>query len=494
VTDDIGNFVFGTFRCDEQERILYRGAEPVPLPPKAMATLLALLRSAPRLVEKDELLKQVWPETFVEEGNLTHNISLLRKALGDDRNGSGMIETVPRRGYRFIAPLEAACSAAAKALAVPPTVEETRVGFGGALHRWSKVIVAAAVGLVLLTLALWLLIASGSVRRHGSGGTRNPAAYQEYLNGRLYYTKHDPDSLRRSVAAFERAIELDRGYAAAYAALAEAYMVLGEHESSNSAYERTKAAATTALKLDPHLPQAHAVLALGEGMLGWHWAEAERGFHRALELDPNYTQAHVWYGILLLRQGRVTEAEQEARRGLASEPFHEVIPWLFASIYYNDRKYDKALEWIQKADTAGTRFGSLPLLHALILVQQQHCPQALETLKQVPAETREQLGPHGYVLARCGRVAEALEIEQRLRDIAEVDGATTAYFLAMVDIGLERNQDALHNLELAYEGRTGYLTRIKMDPVFDPLRPEARLQRIIEEMGLAEPRQPGARN
>ena len=115
-TDDIGNFVFGKFRCDEEERILYHGAIPIPLPPKAMATLLVLLRSAPRLVEKDELLKQVWPETFVEEGNLTHNISLLRKALGDDRNGNGMIETVPRRGYRFIGHVEAPCTADRKSV------------------------------------------------------------------------------------------------------------------------------------------------------------------------------------------------------------------------------------------------------------------------------------------------------------------------------------------------------------------------------------------
>lgn len=104
--DETSIFVFGPFRCYEKERTLFRGEEPIPLPPKAAQTLVILLRNAPGLVEKEDLVKEVWPDTFVEDGNLAHNISVLRKALGDDRNGNTKIETVPRRGYRFIAPLD----------------------------------------------------------------------------------------------------------------------------------------------------------------------------------------------------------------------------------------------------------------------------------------------------------------------------------------------------------------------------------------------------
>lgn len=104
--DETSIFVFGPFRFSEKDRTLFRGDDPVPLPPKAALTLVVLLRNAPGLVEKEDLVKEVWPDTFVEEGNLAHNISVLRKALGDDRNGATCIETVPRRGYRFIAPLE----------------------------------------------------------------------------------------------------------------------------------------------------------------------------------------------------------------------------------------------------------------------------------------------------------------------------------------------------------------------------------------------------
>jgi TolB-like protein/DNA-binding winged helix-turn-helix (wHTH) protein/Tfp pilus assembly protein PilF len=98
-------FEFGAFRFDPAERVLYRGPERVPLSPKVADTLLVLLTHHGRVVEKNELMQLVWPDTFVEEGGLARNISALRKALGDDAEGSRHIETIPKRGYRFVAPL-----------------------------------------------------------------------------------------------------------------------------------------------------------------------------------------------------------------------------------------------------------------------------------------------------------------------------------------------------------------------------------------------------
>src|SRR5262245_49891655 len=95
---------FGPFRLDETERLLLRAGEPVGLTPKVFDTLVALLERSGRLVEKDELMARLWPDTFVDEGALTRNISDLRKALGGER----YIETVPKRGYRFVAPVREA--------------------------------------------------------------------------------------------------------------------------------------------------------------------------------------------------------------------------------------------------------------------------------------------------------------------------------------------------------------------------------------------------
>ena len=94
-------YEFGPFRIDAVERLLLRNGQTIPLTPKAADTLLALLGSPGRVLDKDELIKIVWPDTFVEEGALARNISALRKALGDETEGSQYIETIRAVGYRL---------------------------------------------------------------------------------------------------------------------------------------------------------------------------------------------------------------------------------------------------------------------------------------------------------------------------------------------------------------------------------------------------------
>ena len=97
------SYEFGPFRLDEIERLLLRDGQTVQLAPKVFDTLVALVEQNGRLVTKDDLMSRLWPDTFVEEGTLTRNISDLRKALGETPGGERYIETVPRRGYRFMA-------------------------------------------------------------------------------------------------------------------------------------------------------------------------------------------------------------------------------------------------------------------------------------------------------------------------------------------------------------------------------------------------------
>src|SRR6266550_4588391 len=94
---------FGSFRLDPAERLLLRGGQSITLPPKAFDTLLILVQHNGHVVRKDDLLKMVWPDAFVEENNLNQYVSLLRRALSNGRNGNGYIETVRRYGYRFTA-------------------------------------------------------------------------------------------------------------------------------------------------------------------------------------------------------------------------------------------------------------------------------------------------------------------------------------------------------------------------------------------------------
>jgi DNA-binding winged helix-turn-helix (wHTH) protein len=102
-SDQRGLYDFGRFQLDVKERLLLCDGQPLTLPPKVFDTLATLVRHHGHLVEKDQLMKEVWPDTFVEEVNLAVNISMLRKALGESGNGRTYIETVPKRGYRFTA-------------------------------------------------------------------------------------------------------------------------------------------------------------------------------------------------------------------------------------------------------------------------------------------------------------------------------------------------------------------------------------------------------
>ena len=100
-------FEFGAFRLDAAEHLLLRDGEPVPLEPKVLETLLVLIRHDTRLVAKGELMQAVWPDSFVEESNLTRNISVLRRALSPNDGGPQYIETVPKYGYRFVGDVRA---------------------------------------------------------------------------------------------------------------------------------------------------------------------------------------------------------------------------------------------------------------------------------------------------------------------------------------------------------------------------------------------------
>ncbi len=94
---------FGEFRLDTRERVLEAAGRPVPIAPKALEVLIVLVRNGGHIVEKEQLIREVWPDTFVEENNLAFNISVLRKLLGESSAAPRYIETVPKRGYRFIA-------------------------------------------------------------------------------------------------------------------------------------------------------------------------------------------------------------------------------------------------------------------------------------------------------------------------------------------------------------------------------------------------------
>src|SRR5437879_1473638 len=107
-------YEFGPFRVDERRGVLLKDGQPIPLTPKAFELLLLLIRGGGDTAEKSELMRRLWPDSFVEEGNLTQTVFVLRKALGDDSQDPRYIVTVPRRGYRLATQVRVASASATR--------------------------------------------------------------------------------------------------------------------------------------------------------------------------------------------------------------------------------------------------------------------------------------------------------------------------------------------------------------------------------------------
>ena len=152
--------------------------------------------------------------------------------------------------------------------------------------------------------------------------TENAEAYQLYLKGRYHWNKRTGADIRKSVEYFQQAIDKDPTYALAYAALAEAYILIPNYtkDSPHDAMPKARAAAMKALEIDETLAEAHNALADVLYEYDWKFAEGEREFKRAIELNPNYATAHHWYSEYLLTMGRNEEAIAEIKRAQELDP------------------------------------------------------------------------------------------------------------------------------------------------------------------------------
>jgi DNA-binding winged helix-turn-helix (wHTH) protein/TolB-like protein/Tfp pilus assembly protein PilF len=186
---DNHSYEFGRFRLKVAERVLLREGELVPLTPKVFDILVTLVEHGGQIVSKDDLMKRVWPNTFVEEGNLTQNISLLRKALGETPGGVQFIETVPRRGYRFVAETNRAAAngnrsgelpASEPVVSIPNTASQP----GGSRRT---PIFALVAGLVVVSII-------GVFYFTSSGKTGNPSAIQSIAVLPFIDESSDPDA------------------------------------------------------------------------------------------------------------------------------------------------------------------------------------------------------------------------------------------------------------------------------------------------------------
>lgn len=595
-------YVFGPFRLDLEQKLLAQEGQSVPLPPKVFETLLLLLEQNGRIVGKEEMMKVLWPDRYVEEGNLTQNIFLLRKLLGEGQTKEQYIETIPKRGYRFIQSVEeifeeigpttaakpdspalaevpirhstiegelARRNHAVTSLAVLPIVNETNdpdveyfadgitesiinilsrlssldvvarsVVYSYKGHEVEPREVGAALGVHAVQSSRILLshenliirtelieVASGrqlwgeqynrplsdiltmenevstcisenllstltdqEKERLSKRYTQSAEAYRFYLKGRFYRNKRTGEGFMKAIESFEKAIEIDLGYALAYSSLADAYVafdfygVLSPWESSPKA----KNAAMMALSIDETLPEAHTALACVKMMFERDWAGAEREFLRAIELEPNYAQAHNWYSHFLMAMGRIEQSFTESKIALELDPLDGEVNQYLGWHHIHARHFERAIHQLEMTLEKNPEFLLARIILGMAYVHIGEFSKGITELQNASRLEKPSLllAFLGHAYAISGQREEALTILEELKELSK-QSYVPPYGIALIYTALGDSAGALQWFEKAYELQNAWLNWIKVAPEVDSLRSEPGFIDLLLRLNIA---------
>jgi TolB-like protein/DNA-binding winged helix-turn-helix (wHTH) protein/Tfp pilus assembly protein PilF len=316
----------------------------------------------------------------------------------------------------------------------------------------------------------------------------NAEAYDTYLKGRYFWNKRTGDGLEKALEYFNRAIEQDPTYAAAYSGLADAYALSGDWKygvlSPQDAFSKAKAAATKALALDDNLAEAHASLAFALDLYGWDWETAETEYKRAIKLDPGYATAHQWYSWHLMMMGRNSEGILELTKAESLDPLSLIISADIADALCVARCYDEAVQKSKKILEMDPSFaiGHYELGQALA---QKHVYDEAIVEFQRAIELSGHSGAFdsylGYAYAMSGQKEEAIKIVSGLEARHDQNPSADAD-IAFIYVGLGDRDQAMIWLNKAYAAR--FKASILLRPAFDPLRSDARFQELLRRIGL----------
>jgi serine/threonine protein kinase/tetratricopeptide (TPR) repeat protein len=320
--------------------------------------------------------------------------------------------------------------------------------------------------------------------------TESTAAYQLYLKGRYYWNKRTEEGFKKAAEYFQQAIEMDPGYALAYAGLADSYLLLGAAVYGGfppqEAMPRAKAAAMKALAIDDKLADPYATLGYARCIYDWDLPASERDFLHAIELSPGYATAHQWYAICLTVMGRHEEAVAEAKRAQELDPLSLIINAGLAMRFYYMRQYDRAIEQLRKTLEMDPNFVVAHEYLGRAFEQKGMYSEALEefelgkTLSRGGAAFPARLG-RAYALA--GRKDAALQMLRELSELATKRYVSPFQF-AMVSTAMGDNDQAFRWLEKAYRDRDTWLAWCKVDPMLDSLRDDPRFQDLLRRMNF----------
>jgi TolB-like protein/Flp pilus assembly protein TadD len=320
--------------------------------------------------------------------------------------------------------------------------------------------------------------------------TENAEAYHLYLKGRYFTNKRTEEWIKKGIDYFQRAADTDPNYALAYAGLADAYAFLASSTGGmppRDTYPKAKAAALKALEIDDALAEAHTSLGFFYLMYDWNFTEAERAFKRAIKLNPGYANAHDGYGFLLKATARNEEAISASRQAQKLDPLSLFTNVSLSWAYYFARDYERAIEQGRKALAMEPRFDFAYWIVGVSLAQQGKMDESIAALNQAAILTGGGLTHEshlGYAYALSGKREEAEQVLSDLEEIAK-EKYVSAYYFAIIYLGMGEHDQAFQWLERAFDERSGFLAFIKVEPMLDPLRSDARFIELLRRMGIS---------
>jgi DNA-binding winged helix-turn-helix (wHTH) protein/Tfp pilus assembly protein PilF len=496
------SYEFGPFSLDAGKRLLLRNGEPVPVTPKVMELLLVLIEHRDRVLTKDELLKQVWGDTIVEEGGLTRNVSVLRKTLGEKPDDHQYIVTVPARGYRFVAEVRERRQQQNWLVAQPqPLPNRDGPRWGLSARGWLVLGGVAALVAATVTYATFpgratpaaqsAVLAAPAQARQGTLPAVDPAAYDSVLRARYLSVRTTDADTQAAIALLEHAVAIDPAYARAYADLAAAYvtrLTFVTPEKTGDLEQKAFAAAEKALLLDPGLPEGY----MARGDLLWtpshHFAHerAIQEFRRAVELNPKSDQAHRRLARVYVHLGFFEEAIQHADVALAINPSNAQA--------LNSRA--QALLWMGKDEDALDTLLSIPgpVLPELVeantvfaLLRLGRREEAWVHLRQASRKYPDDpSGALPSIEAMLLAESEPLKAQMLIKKVAQRKAVNpshhAAYFAAAAWARMGHAEEAVRWMREAAETGFPCYPLFARDPNLDPIRQDTRFQAFLAEM------------
>ncbi len=323
--------------------------------------------------------------------------------------------------------------------------------------------------------------------------TDNRDAYEAYLRGRFFFDKRDPSIYPKAIEEYKKAIDLDPNYALAFAGLADIYSMQGndaDDADRDGFYDMAKNTLQTALAIDEELSEAHTSLAWVKRIHEWDWAGSEREFKRAIELNPNYYNAHMWYSVLLITLGRKGESLAEIERARELAPLNLTVLRNYATIRYFCQDNDQLLPVAEQIQSLGERDYAVTLLYSQTYLRLGQFQKVIDLINDFEARNNNRQyntlrSNLAAAYALNGQKEKAESIIRLLAQDAEKNGEA-AYRLSLVYADMGRDEETIACLQKAVSKHDDRLLWIKVDPRFDHLRGDARFQSILQQVNLSD--------